>query len=461
MERLDKSVRQHAAEQKRSVGALAKRLAARSTRAELAQHAHLLLLRRVDARLAGPRVGPHPEPVVREGDEPADQVETSGARLTPDSPLATDDDWMVLTSCPACGASDGALVSEYNRFVVLGHAPEADLHVYNYTLCRRCGLVYASRRPRGARYVRLLRGFTESLGRASFGNNLLLNPAPLSDVDRESLNRRAAYGVFVSEHLDLPRSKFLPSLQQDRFAMAPHVELLGSLLSLDRARVLEVRSRTGALLVPLRRLYQAEVMALPIFESQQHVLRQVYDIPAQTLIDFERFTIPYEGVFDLIVANHMVTHALNPLGMLRELRARMRPGGHLYLYNEPDEAECLDLRQSMFKILNPFHMQTFDRESLLRLLVRAGFEPVYVGHAGDVYMQCLARASEPVDPPPISDERYQRRLKGYRHARDIAILRAPSVADPILGSEREAALERAALAGLVDVDERGRLHFRQ
>jgi hypothetical protein len=435
----------------------------RQWRLELAHGADRLILRRIDARVSGLGAAAAPAAAAPDSDETESPVPPDTADVPPIARVETpaiDDEWMVLAACPACGsAAGGPVVCEYNRFLVHGNPPDPDFHIYNYTLCRHCGIVYAARRPRGERYRRLLHTFTESLGRATQSGNLLLNPKPLSEEDRRELDRRAARGVFVSEHAGVERREFLPSLQRDRLAMAPHVELLGSLLPLKEARVVEVRSRTGALLAALRRLYGADVMAVPIFESQQHVLRQVYDIPADALIDFERFALPYDGRFELIIANHMVTHALHPLAMLRELRTHMEAGDHLYLYNEPDEMECLDLKQSMFKILNPFHMQTFDAASLLRLLARAGFEPIHLCHTDAVYLQCLARAIDPIEPLPLPASEYNRRVSAYAHARDIAILQAPPHARDAFGAEREAALERASVAGLIDVDERGRLRF--
>ena len=55
------------------------------------------------------------------------------------------------------------------------------------------------------------------------------------------------------------------------------------------------------------------------------------------LLDYDAFSIPYSGCFDLVVANHLVTHAVRPQETLKTIRERLSPGGHLYLYNEPDE----------------------------------------------------------------------------------------------------------------------------
>ena len=47
---------------------------------------------------------------------------------------------------------------------------------------------------------------------------------------------------------------------------------------------------------------------MPIFESQQLIIQELYGIECSDLIDYDQFTIPFDGIFDLIVANHMLTH---------------------------------------------------------------------------------------------------------------------------------------------------------
>ncbi len=149
----------------------------------------------------------------------------------------------------------------------------------------------------------------------------------------------ASRGLFVSDHDKVPQKQWLAGALRDRLASAKHVEVLSSLVSIRRIRVLEIRSRTGAILDALRRTYDAEVCALPMFESQQEIIRALYKIRADELIDFERFVIPYTESFNLIVSNHMFTHILHPGEFFAELHRHMAPGAYLYLYNEPDELD--------------------------------------------------------------------------------------------------------------------------
>jgi SAM-dependent methyltransferase len=365
-------------------------------------------------------------------------------------------DWLTLDACPACGHRDATVVCEYNRFVVRDVGHGLGDATYNYSLCHGCGVVFAARRPTGARFRELLHAFSENLGRASRAP-LLLNPRPLQAEERDDLSRRLSNGVFVSEHTGARNRDWLPAVLRDRLTVAPHVEMLGSLVELKGARVLEIRSRTGAVGAALKRLYGCEADAMPMFEAQQHVIQELYGIRADAHIDFERFTIPYDATYDLIVSNHMMTHAVCPGAFLRAVSERLRDGGHLYLYNEPDEREFLDRPQSIFNVLNPFHLQTFDAPSLVRALATAGFAPVFVTHT-DMNIAGLFRKGEAAaDALPPRDR--AKRLAAYGRARDYAILALPDDRRAPFAGEWDRVVERAVVHGQATIDARGRLVF--
>lgn len=381
----------------------------------------------------------------------------SHAVTAPVVPPSRPDEWCELHACPICGDSAASMVCEYNRFVLADTAPDEASKIYNYALCHGCGVVYAARRPVGRRYRALLTEFHENLGRVGTPS-AWLNPAPLTETDRDDLRHRSRLGALVSEHARIPRKQWLPGTLRDRLLVAQHVELLGSLLTLNHARVLEIRSRTGAMLESLRRLYGASVYALPMFESHQEIVRGLYGIPADALVDFERLRIPYDGPFDVVISNHMLTHAVQPEDLLDTVSAALAPGGHLYLYNEMDEAEIMELDQSMFKLMNPFHMQIFSPTSLVRALAARGFEVVFLTHTDPVHMVCLARKAAPVREPMPTSER-NRRLGLYATARDLAILLVPEERRQLFAAEWNQVLERATRAELVRIDGRGRVRL--
>jgi SAM-dependent methyltransferase len=386
--------------------------------------------------------------------------------ITDEGPLPDPEgrEWLALAACPVCGGAERTLVNPWNKLILIAKAPDQTSVRYDYSVCHACGVLYASRRPIGGRYHFLLAHFGEVVAKRGAGGtgqitNRLLNPYPLTDEDRAELRRLAAHGVFVSDHLGLTGKQYLAPLLRDRLENSIHTDILGSLIEPRGARVLEVRSRAGTILDGLRRAWGASVFAMPIWESQQFLLRELFDITTSPLIDFEHFQIPFDGTFDLIVCNHMFTHALRPQEFFGELRRKLNPGGHIYLYHEPDDAEFLAGNQSMFATLNPLHMQAFDQSSMVRALAASGFETVFI-KGRNLHHLVLARlAATPPRMVPISSRQREARIEAYRQAFDRAVLGVDEGLRPRVASEWSGAVERGVAAGIAEYDEKGRLRL--
>jgi SAM-dependent methyltransferase len=371
-------------------------------------------------------------------------------------------EWRRLDRCPACGHDDWTIVDPWNKFILTAKAPDDTSAQYDYAVCHACGILFASRRPGGARYRFLLAHFGEVTAKRGGGaeiSNRVLNPYPLDDADRAELRRLAGPGIYVSDHLGLRNKDYLLPLLRDRLDSSVHVDILGALVQPRGARVLEIRSRSGAILDGLRRAWDARVFAMPIWESQQFILREILDIPTSDLIDFERFSIPFEGPFDLIVCNHMLTHALAPTTFLAEVRRCLAPGGHIYLHAEPDDAEFLDGNQSMFATLNPLHMQAFDQRSLIRALEANGFDTVFV-KGRNLQHLLLARAStEPRAMKPMKPRERDERIERYHAAFHRAILGVDESVRTRVSAHWAAAVEGAVASGVAQYDERGQVRL--
>jgi SAM-dependent methyltransferase len=367
-----------------------------------------------------------------------------------------------LTACSVCGHDAYTPVCEFNRFFLSETAPDAASTRADYALCHRCGVVFARRRPVGERFRFLVEHFEETIGRVSADasrGTKVLGSRRLTADESDQLRARAVQPMFVSE---VPRPKnrqHLPQLLRDRLAVAAHVEIIGSLVRLQNPRVLEIRPRFGAIGGALRRLYGGETCALPLFEVQQLLVREVYGSSADHLLDYDAFSIPYSGCFDLIVANHLVTHAVRPQEALATIRQRLAPGGHLYLYNEPDERDFLESGKSIFNTLNAFHLQTFDGASLARALQSAGFEPVYIGHHHDNCVALARVAAGSATWDPMSKKELARRVTRYAQARDLGILLLPDRLKGLFASEWEAVVQRAFAAKTIDFDGDGNLRI--
>jgi len=363
------------------------------------------------------------------------------------------DEWLELPACPACGTADRTVVCEWNKLVLLDTAPDERARRYDYAVCHGCGILYATCRPFGGRYGYLVEHFEEVIDKNA--SNPLLNPHPLTDEDRDRYRRLIGRGVFVSAHED---GDYLSGVFKDRFVNSGHVDVLGSLLTLRGARVLEVRPRAGTILEGLRRHYGADVYAMPMWESQQFILRELYGIQASDLIEFDDFSIPFDDPFDLIVCNHMFNHAVRLDRFLAEIRGALKPGGHVYLYNEIDDSEFLNSGQSMIATMNPLHLQACDRSSLVRALSASGFEPVFV-NGRDRRNFCLMRRIEDPDWTPVSKTDLEQRINRYQRARDRAVLRAPERLRGRFADVWSVTVERAVASGVARFDDGGQLRI--
>ena len=366
------------------------------------------------------------------------------------------DEILTLPACPVCGDSKRTPVSQYNRFALVEQPPDDRSTRYDYALCHTCGVVHATHRPAGARLRWLLEHFEETLGRDDDkGAATLARSGGLTEAEQDQLRRRAARGVFVSDHLGVSKKEDLPTLFRDRVANSPHVEILGSLVPMKAPRVLEIRSRLGTIPAALKRLYGAESVAMAIFENQRFLIQEVYDIPTVSPIDFDHFQVPFEGQFDLIIANHMLTHAVHPAEFLTYLHSRLRTGGHLYLYHETDEGDFLERGKSMFNNLNPFHVQAFNTASLVRALAIHGFATEFITIYDGTYI-CLAQARDEAVPwEPQSDKERTQREAAYRQAYDTAVLRMPEFARWQVADDWEDIVRRALDSGAATITKQG------
>jgi SAM-dependent methyltransferase len=196
---------------------------------------------------------------------------------------------------------------------------------------------------------------------------------------------------------------------------------------------------------------------MPIFESQRLIVEELYGIECSDLIDYDQFTIPFTGTFDLIVANHMLTHIVRLDRFFNEVRAHLRPGGHLYLYNELEEAFVFESGKSIVNSLNPVHLQTFDRASLMRLLKVNGFEVTFIKRRNGLL--CLARFTGTRELSPMSGDERETRIAAYARGRAYAILRAPEHVRSRFAAEWREAVEVGVAAGIARFDEKGVLRI--
>jgi SAM-dependent methyltransferase len=302
--------------------------------------------------------------------------------------------------------------------VLFDRTPDAASSIYNYSLCHACGAVYAARRPAAGRYEWLLERFEETLGRTEVGaprsGKFALSSSSLTDEARAQLRRMAANGVFVSGHSGITRKEFLPSLMNDRLASSMHVEILGSLLPMKAPRVLEIRSRLGSISAMLQRLYGASGFAMTIFENQRFLIEEVYGFPAVCPIDFDAFDIPFEGQFDLIVSNHMLTHTVRPKEFLAIVRSRLKP---------VDTSTCTTSRWKASSSSGASRCSTRSTRFTCRRSIRRrrsgrsrrnGFNLIFCNVRDDLFLALAQAADSSVGWERMGESERSRRRSAYR-----------------------------------------------
>lgn len=85
--------------------------------------------------------------------------------------------------------------------------------------------------------------------------------------------------------------------------------------------------------------------------------------------------VPGEPTFDLIVANHVLEHVIDPLGLLRQFARASHPGGYLFI--SVPRFDTLPIHRDCKYVINGrAHVMAYTWPCLQGLLARAGWAPV-------------------------------------------------------------------------------------
>lgn len=109
------------------------------------------------------------------------------------------------------------------------------------------------------------------------------------------------------------------------------------------------------------------------------------------------------GPFDVIVANHFLTHAHEPRKFLEYLRSILGDNGTLVLMNEIDHALSFQSMKAYSRGLNFFHKQLFTRDTLASFVGSCGFTATDISAEPDgkkpKEITLLCRKAPPAAPP--------------------------------------------------------------
>ncbi len=149
----------------------------------------------------------------------------------------------------------------------------------------------------------------------------------------------------------------------------------------DNARVLHIRCDCGSLGPVVREKFpEATVFGQDYFESNVRFANESGNVDASLLKPTGAELLEESG-FDVVVINHMFTHALEPRADLEIYLKMLKPGGTIFTYNEIDFYEALRFggRHFRTKPVNNYHKQLFTPRSLQRFFASAGLEMTHAG----------------------------------------------------------------------------------
>ena len=367
----------------------------------------------------------------------------------------------VLDACLVCGSSERTIVAEYNRLIVVDWMWQNELARYDYALCHGCGIVYATRRPNHEEYEFLYEHFNEFLKRTVTEQTNIFNyPGPLTpDIVRELQSALVPWwelrnaNIAENDRVVEPLRWEFHDMLGDLPVLIRHGELSGS-------KILQIRAKSGAFADLLMRVFgAAQVDVISLFPVCEYVAKEVYGLRAKSCLDYENFSVPFDEVYDLILANHMLVHCLDYASMFATINDHLTADGWLFIRKELDDTLLFQRGKNLFAELRPFHFQQFDVPVLERILRRFGFIPHELRQKDIKRPEVIgiAARSERQDFDPIAKEELEARLALYREWRDESLISLPpDRAAALFGDEVEQARARLTARNAFKLDKTGK-----
>lgn len=281
---------------------------------------------------------------------------------------------VILTKCPCCFAEGAEFQFDsckYPGFPVVARG----LRKGHYCLCHQCGVVFSAARP-----------VPEAAHRFY---DLLFKEGELDD-DPTGVDARG-----VDRHLI--------KLLQQRDVLRPG------------AAILHLRCDTGALLQILRKLVpDATLHGLEYSDSYVRFLCD--EGLGAAKLNPGHIELPFGVKYDLVLANHQLTHAIDPRDLLYRLCGVLNVGGNILFYNEIDHDRELDPGNEHYRgsDIVAFHKQLFNQHSFERLLNEAGLDYEYLGHQSAKMMYLARPSSASAHRAVIAPETIERQRQQIR-----------------------------------------------
>jgi SAM-dependent methyltransferase len=157
-----------------------------------------------------------------------------------------------------------------------------------------------------------------------------------------------------------------------RFKAEQHLDALDNRLGLSRESVLDYGCGEGVFLELARE--RGITVAGVEFDDVGRATAQSKGFRVERVID--QFQ---PGSFSLVYMNDVIEHLRDPVADLRSIRARLAPGGALFVVTMNMRGLTPRLRGGKWGVVtNPTHLWFYDKSSLSETLRRAGFDRIEV-----------------------------------------------------------------------------------
>jgi SAM-dependent methyltransferase len=297
--------------------------------------------------------------------------------------------------CPACQSADlVAVVLPSN--VCQSHIDRYGAGIVTdgkYAVCRRCELLFARQRQGADEADSYYQAFA-----ALEKRDYTTYPPP-----RKFLDAQTRLADKIARLLD----------QHDLFASRPNT--------------LHVRCECGILLAHLRDNYGIrELHGLDHFESNLRFATLDLGLDHVSFLHPVDLNLPQASApFDLILANHQLTHALDPTRLLQVLRGALSENGCLVLYNELHHMPLLRQRHLYKSGVISYHKQLLTQRSLENYCRLVGLRPRLVDYdtagiswaSGSCSMMVLAWRDEPLPAEQLAPARRLELLAAIRQGK--------------------------------------------